>query len=123
MWWVMIFFNILIPIIFIIAGIFMLKKTPKKINYVTGYRTKLSMRNMDTWKFAHEHSGKISIKEGLITLILSIIAFIPFYKSNDDVISYVSLIINFVQMIALIIAIFSTQKALKKTFNEDGTRK
>ncbi|MEE0057733.1 MAG: SdpI family protein [[Bacteroides] pectinophilus] len=43
-----------IPLLMIIAGRMMWKHCPKKINGIVGYRTKMSMINMDTWKFAHE---------------------------------------------------------------------
>lgn len=35
-------------------GIFLTVHDPKNINGLIGYRTSRSMRNMDTWNFAHE---------------------------------------------------------------------
>ena len=35
----------------------MYKKTPKEINGVVGYRTKMPKKNKDTWKFAHNLTG------------------------------------------------------------------
>ena len=34
------------------------RKTPKEINYVYGYRTKRSMMNEETWRFANQYFGK-----------------------------------------------------------------
>lgn len=122
-WWYMFVCNLLIPAILILAGRMMWKHCPKKINGVLGYRTTRSMKNMDTWKFAHEYCGRLWWKLGWITLVPSIFGQIPFVHSNDDVIGLVGGIICTVQCIVLIVSIFPTEAALKKTFTEDGTRK
>lgn len=58
-WWFMFCCNLLIPAIFIFAGRMMWKHYPKEINDILGYRTKRSMKNIDTWKFAHEYCGRL----------------------------------------------------------------
>lgn len=121
-WWFMFVCNLLIPAILILAGRMMWKHC-KKINGVLGYRTARSMKNMDTWKFAHEYCGRLWWKLGWIILVPSIFVQIPFVHSNDDVIGLVGGIICTVQCIVLIASILPTEAALKKTFTEDGTRK
>ena len=64
-WWFILICDCLIPAIMIIAGRMMWKHCPKKINGVVGYRTKMSMINMDTWRFAHDHAGKLWWKVGI----------------------------------------------------------
>ena len=122
-WWFVLVSDLLIPVIQIAAGWMMWKHCPSGINNVYGYRTKRSKKNMDTWKFAHEHCGRLWWKVGLVMLVLTVLAHIPFYGADDDTLGYVCLIVMAVQMIALIGSIFPTQRALKRTFNEDGTRK
>ena len=63
-WWFILICDCIIPAIMIIAGRMMWKHCPKKINGVVGYRTKMSMINMDTWRFAHDHAGKLWWKVG-----------------------------------------------------------
>lgn len=53
----MVFSGVVIPVILIIFGWIMWKHPPKKVNKICGYRTKRSMTNMDTWKFAHDIVG------------------------------------------------------------------
>lgn len=48
------------------------------------------MKNMDTWKFAHDYYGRLCWKIGLIMLILSIVVHLPFYNEFDDYIGIVS---------------------------------
>ena len=122
-WWFMFVCNILIPAILIFAGRMMWKHCPQKINGIYGYRTSRSMKNMDTWKFAHDYCGKLWWKLGWISLEVSTVVQIPFFNSSEDVIGKVGGIICTVQLIVLIASIFPTEAALKKTFKDDGTRR
>ncbi len=79
-WWFMFVCNLLIPVILIIAGRMMWKHCPKKINTVYGYRTRRSMKNMDTWRFAHNYCGKLWWKIGWVSLFPSVVVQIPFLK-------------------------------------------
>ena len=115
--------NLLIPVLMIVAGRMMWKNPPKNINGVYGYRTTMSMKNMDTWKFAHEHSGKLWWKAGWIMLIPTILVQLPFMKSNEDVVGTVGAILCTIQCVVLIATIFPTEKALKANFDKNGNRK
>lgn len=122
-WWFMFVCNLLIPVILIIAGRIMWKHCPKKINTVYGYRTKRSMKNMDTWRFAHNYCGRLWWKIGWFSLFPSAVVQIPFFESSEDVIGIVGGIICMIQVVILIASIFPTEAALKKTLNDDGTRR
>lgn len=115
--------DLLIPIMMIWFGRIMWKHTPKDINYIFGYRTTRSMKNEDTWRFAHEYCGRLWWKIGLIMLIPTVLVHIPFYNSNEETLGIVAAIVMTIQIIVLIASIFPTEIALKKTFNDDGTRK
>ena len=58
-WWFMLICDLIIPIVMLIGGRMMWKHCPKHINGIVGYRTARSMKNMDTWKFAHDYCGKL----------------------------------------------------------------
>ena len=122
-WWFVLVSDLLVPVVQIVAGWMMWKHYPQSINNLYGYRTKLSKKNQDTWKFAHEHCGRLWWKVGLVLLVLTVGVHIPFYGADEDTIGNLCLIVTCVQMAALIGSIFPTQWALKRTFNEDGTRK
>lgn len=122
-WWFMLICSLLIPLVMVIAGLVMQRRSPKSINALLGYRTELSMKNMDTWKFAHEHCGKLWWKIGLILLIPSVLVNIPFYHSDENAISIAGLILCAVQLVVLMASIYPTHRALKNTFNDNGTRK
>lgn len=56
-----------------VLGKYFLKNAPKEINAAFGYRTSMSMKNRDTWVFAHNYCGKIWFFGGLILLPVSTI--------------------------------------------------
>lgn len=111
--------DLLIPIIMLIAGYFMHKHPPKNINYVIGYRTARSMRNMDTWMFAQKKIGMLWQKTGLIALIVSIVIQIPFLFLSVDAFSIVCLVLMFAQLALLLLTIVPVERALKKKFPGD----
>ncbi|MGN0341171.1 MAG: SdpI family protein [Roseburia sp.] len=125
MWfWISMFLcNLLIPLLMIISGYLMYKHTPKKINGVYGYRTTRSMKNMDTWKFAHDYCGQIWMKAGIILLIPTIVIQLPFIHSSDGVIGVMTLLIMTVQLVVLILPVYFVEKALKENFDEAGNRR
>ena len=115
--------NLLIPATMIITGYFMYKKPPKEINGVIGYRTTMSRKNMDTWKFAHDYCGRLWLKLGIILLVPSIIVQIPFVNSDENTVGILTLIIEGVQLVFLLGSILPVEKALKRTFDENGKRR
>ena len=122
-WWFMLLCDLIIPIVMVIAGRMMWKHCPKHINSMLGYRTTRSMKNMDTWKFANEHCGRLWYKMGLFMLAFSVLVSVLLLRTNDNTYSMISLIFILLQCIILIVSIIPTEFALKKMFYEDGTRK
>lgn len=122
-WWFMFICDLMIPIVMIIAGRMMWKHCPKSINGIVGYRTTLSMKNMDTWKFAHGYCGKLWWKLGWLMIIPSALIHILLCHSDENTIGIAGGILVTIQSIILVISIYPTEKALKKHFNDDGTRR
>ena len=125
MWFYILMFicNLLIPIVMLICGFFMSKYPPKEINGIIGYRTTMSRKNKDTWKFAHDYCGRLWFKIGLVLLIPAIIIQIPFAYSSEDTIGYMTLFVEGIQLVTLLGSIVFVERALKKTFDENGVRR
>ena len=122
-WWFMLISDLLIPMIMIIGGWMMWRHTPNNINGFVGYTTPRSMKNRDTWDFAHIYCGRLWWKIGWMMLVPSVIFNIPFYGSTDDKIGGAGVILVTIQTAILIVSIFPTEKALKNNFDEDGRKK
>ena len=119
-WIFMLLMDLLIPATMIMFGRLFLTKAPKKINYIYGYRTTMSMKNKDTWEFAHKFCGKLWFKCGLVLLPISVTPLIFVIHRSIDTIGSVGGIVCFIQLVPLIGSIFPTEAALKKTFDPNG---
>lgn len=122
--WIFMFVcNLLVPLVILGFGKVFIKHPPKDINGVYGYRSSMSMKNQETWDFAHHYCGRLWIKIGWIILIISIIPMMFVIGKADNIIGIMSLIICGIQLVVLIGTIISTEKALNKNFHKDGTKK
>ena len=115
--------SLLIPVIMLVFGWIFHRQAPKKFNVWYGYRSARSMKNEDTWVFAHQHIGRTWMLVGAILLVISVIPMIAVYGKDDDTVSVVALVLLFVQMLPMIMSLIPTERALKKTFDENGIRK
>lgn len=122
-WIFMLITAMLLPVTMLGFGKLFLKQSPKNINSVFGYRTTMSMKNKDTWEFAHKHFGKTWYRCGLVMLPLSIAAMFLAFGKSDDVTGIVGTVIQMIQIAILIGAIYPTEKALREHFDKDGNRK
>jgi len=122
-WIFMLAMGLLFPTVMILFGAMFMKSAPKKINYIFGYRTELSMKNRDTWEFAHKHIGKLWFRLGFLLIPITVIPMLFVIGNSENVVATVGLIVSFLNTVALIIPIFFTEKALNKTFDKDGNRK
>ena len=115
--------SLLIPVIMLVFGWIFHRQAPKKINVWYGYRSARSMKNEDTWVFAHQHIGRTWMLVGAVLLVISVIPMIAVYGKDDDTVSVVSLVLTVIQLIPLVVSLIPTERALKKTFDENGIRK
>lgn len=83
----------------------------------------MSMKNKDTWEFAHHYYGKLWVMIGWLLLILTIIAMLFVIGYNKYFLGNFSLILCGIQVFFLIGPIIPTEIALKKNFDKNGNRK
>ena len=122
-WVFMLIMDLLLPFTMIGFGRYFMKNAPKEINTVFGYRTPMSMKNKDTWEFAHGYCGKIWYVFGLILLPITVVCLLLIIGKSEDYVGRVGGIICGVQLIPLIGSIFPTEMALKKNFDKNGKRR
>ena len=114
-WIFMLIMDLLLPFMMIGFGRYFMKKAPKEINSVFGYRTSMSMKNKDTWEFAHKYCGKVWYVCGMVMLPITVIFMLLVIGKNEDCVGSIGGIICGVQLIPLIGSIISTEKALLPT--------
>ena len=115
--------NLLFPLIMIVMGRYFMKKSPKEINYIFGYRTNMSMKNKDTWDFAHKYFGKRWFRLGWLLIPISVIPMLFVIGKGEDIIGTVGMVVMVIDLILLIAPIFPTERALKKIFDKDGNKR
>ncbi|HQF32651.1 MAG TPA: SdpI family protein [Petrotogaceae bacterium] len=114
-------FTAIISLTMVGFGYMLSKKTPKEINSLIGYRSPMSTKNQDTWKFANEYSGRFWIKSGLMTAFVSVILAFALQPIN----TYKNLMfaLIYVQIAVLLLVIPFTEVALRKNFYKTGEKK
>lgn len=121
-WIYMLFVASIIPLLMVGFGAYFRKKCPKNINPYFGYRTKRSMRNQETWQYAHKHCGNLLFVIGLIMLLLSyalmVVMLLTLNRDTATVGIYGGIICG-IQCVVLIASGFLTEFALKKKFDTE----
>jgi uncharacterized membrane protein len=122
-WVFMLLLDVLIPLTMIGFGKRFRDKPPEKINALFGYRTTRSMKNADTWRFAHQYCGNLWFRWGAGLLPFSILPLLLVFGKDASAVGAVGGIICMVQLIPLVGVILPTERALKKTFDHNGMRR
>lgn len=122
-WFFMMLMDLLIPATMIGFGRCFLKGFPKDVNGLFGYRTGMSMKNKDTWNFAHQYCGRLWYKSGLILLPVSVFVMLCVMGKDHDSVGTAGGFLCAVQMIPLVAVIYPTEKALRKNFDKDGNKR
>jgi len=122
-WILMLFFMLLIPAVMIFFGIKFQKEAPKNINWAYGYRSERSMKNRDTWVFAHKCIGSLWKTWGIALVPVSIIPMLFVLGKDVETVGNLCIVLMVVQLVFLIFPIFIVESRLKRTFDKYGRRK
>ena len=124
-WIFMLVMNLLIPLVMIIYGRVFEKKPPKiaRSKFAFGYRTVMSMRNEETWEYAHGFFGKLWFRFGIAVGLISIIVLFFFIGKDKDTVGFAGMIICYVQLVAMLLPVIPTELALRRRFDKYGNRK
>ena len=122
-WIFMLLMDLLTPLTMIGFGWLFMTRPPEKINAVFGYRTAMSMKNKDTWEFAHRFCGRLWFRCGLALLPAAVVPLVFVLGSSIDTIGTVGGIVCMIELVPLAGSILPTEAALKKTFDRNGVRR
>lgn len=122
-WVFMLVMDLLVPLTMIFLGFRYEKNVPKEINSTSGYRTAMSMKNHETWEFAHKYVGKLWKVCGWLLLLVSVVAMFFALGKNIIVVSIIGGIVCAIQIAVMIFTMIPTELALKKTFDRNGNRR
>ena len=110
----------LLPLVMVICGMSYTKRGPKKITRLQGYRSKMSMKNRETWDFAHKNLGDLWFKLGAPLLaVTSVVSLLVFRESTKQITTWCC-VIFVIQLVIMVLPVAYTEKALKENFDENG---
>lgn len=118
-WFFMLLMDLLIPLSMIIFGKRFACGAPASINHTFGYRTAMSMKNQDTWQYAHRYFGKHCFVMGLVLIPFSVLPLLFVWNSNINCVGIVGGAVCAVQLILWMVLIALTEKELKRKFDSD----
>lgn len=110
--------QVLISVLVLIVGLIFKFYPPKAINGLYGFRTALSMKNLETWNKGNEIAANLFIKGSLVLIFVKLIQiiFIPNLAVFNTIIFLTALVTT------LILCAVLTQFKLKKIFNSNGNK-
>ncbi len=121
-WIYMFLLDLLFPIGIFLFGRAFCKKAPKKINHVFGYRTSRSMKTRDTWEFAHRFCGRIWWIGGLALIPIVVATMACLVEKDTKTVGCAGAVLLLAPLFLIVLSIIFTEKALKKTFDRNGTK-
>lgn len=113
--------TLILSLTMLLFGWIFVYKPPKKVNGWVGYCTHMSMKNQQTWDYAHRVAGHIWLILGVGILPSSIL--LPLVLKDWTYLEEFILIQIYVQISLLILVIPLVEIRLHKRFNPDGTEK
>lgn len=124
-WAVLLVDMFVVPAILLGFGWRFMKKPPQDINGAYGYRTSMSMKNRDTWDFAHQVCGQVWRRTGWVLLALSavLLAWMQTRPGGEQTNWLLGILVMLGEGTALILTIIPVERALKKTFDKNGNRR
>ena len=122
-WIFMLVMVLLMPLVMLLSGRAFSKSAPKTINSVYGYRTPMSMKNQDTWQFAHRYFGRLWYRCGLVLTPVTLAVMCLGLGKGENTVSWLGSALCIAQLAVLLGSIAPTERALRRTFNKDGSRK
>lgn len=122
--WILLFLtNLSIPGMLLLFGWMFRDHAPKKINAAFGYRTSRSMKNEDTWQFAQAEFGRLSRQWGWIELPIVLVGMLAVWPGREaSIVSSFGGLLCIVLCIPIFIIIWQVERALKRTFDDNGRR-
>ena len=123
-WISMMIVSLVIPFTMIGFGKYFIKNAGVKgINMTFGYRTPMSVKNNDTWRFAHIYVGKLWRVAGWAMIPFSVAVMVFVIGKDINTVGWFSAALTGVQIVFLVLPIIPTEITLRKNFDNNGIRK
>ena len=113
---------IVIPLMMVIFGAIMIKKTPKR-NMLFGYRTRRSTASDAAWDYAQKLAGRIFLRLGLLLLAATVLVFALIYGKSEKTIMAAGMALVYGGLGLLVLSIIPVEIMLNKKFDKNGNER
>jgi uncharacterized membrane protein len=103
--------QLVLSVVFIIAGLLMAKYPPRKINPLYGYRTRRSMQSQEAWNYAQRVSSRRIVLSGIAGIFVFIAAWMLEFNEGIQVILMIATL-----FLSLVYVVYNVERNLKKKF-------
>lgn len=117
--------DLILPIMMIGCGMYFSKLKPKLDEGGFGFRTERSTKNRMTWKYAHKCCGRLWVKYGWASLMMTVGILVPTIAMGASLskFSMMSAMMMCVSGAMLLLGFLQTERALSNQFDEEGNLK
>ena len=122
-WTIMLLTSLILPASMIGFGGHFARTVPGEINWVFGYRTTMSMKNAETWLFAHRYFGRLWFLTGLALLPVTAAAMLFALGRPEETAALFGTILMIAQCVVMLVPIVPTEIALHRRFDRQGNRR
>ena len=107
---------LLTPAVMAFFGWRFLTRPPRRINSFYGYRTARSMKDQQSWDFAHRVCGRLWLRAGAVMLPVSLLAMLPALGRETGTVGIWLCAVVGVQLAVMIGSVFPVERELKRRF-------
>ena len=118
-WVYMVVLDLIPPFIMIILGKLM-KKASKSMRTKIAFRTKMSKKNRNTWRYAHNFCGNFLFNMGGVLMVMALNILILVAERDNLSIGIIAKTMCLLESVAIAIPFAATELALKIKFDSNG---
>lgn len=117
-WFYITVMTLLVPWVMHVFGGLYVNDPPAYPNATSGYRTKRSMQNEQTWAFAHEYCGTLMGHMGRVFFPVAILSMLMVWGKPIPAITIQGIVMVLLEIGLFGVLYLATERALKKKFWE-----
>lgn len=116
-WLFMLTCAVITPVVMVFCGALYLRHPPRTPNAFYGYRTARSMHSTESWEFAQQHFGRLSLIYGAVSLPVCALPLLLVRHMGNTAVAVVGLCAAFFALGILLVSVFRTEAALRREFD------
>ena len=121
-WTAMLATALVLPALMTGVGWSFLRRPPRRVNKLYGFRTRRARASQEAWDFAHRLCGQLWLRWGPALGAVSLLAMVPTVGREIGAVSNWTLALLVVQCLVLCLSTVPVNRALKRNFDRRGRR-